>query len=80
MEHTLHFTKSFSRTITISNQTYLVIQNKDTGLRVLSYDLKRTLYEYDLQENSLSYEFGEQELIVRIFNQAHVDRYLLKAN
>jgi len=80
MEHALYFTKSFSRTITISNQTFLVIQNKDTGLRVLTYDLKRTLYEYDLQSKILSYEFGEQDLIIRIFNQAHIDRYLLIAS
>ena len=71
----ISFTKSFVRVIAIKNSLYEVIQNMDTGLRIVAQSSRDTIYEYDLQKNSVDYMDTLFPLIKQILHQAQIDRY-----
>jgi hypothetical protein len=78
----LHFTKSFKRDIKVDGIHYLISQ--DYGGQSL-YMFKEVatqgwslLYTYNAFTNSVTYNDDEKQMIVRVFNQAQVDRYALK--
>jgi hypothetical protein len=78
-EHAIHFSKSFERVISINSINYTIVQQqKDSSITILRQDNK-IMYRYDGEIYYVFYEDEDIALVSRIFNQAHYDRYPIKA-
>jgi hypothetical protein len=79
-EHAIQFSKSFERTITINAVDYTLSQQEhDSSITITQKDNNKLLYRYDGQIFYVYYEDEDIALVSRIFNQAHFDRYPIKA-
>lgn len=76
--HMLYFTKSFKRKINVGLVSYVVEQNGITQtLSIYKKSPKTYVYMYNAKDNVSQFSLDDLETIKYIFEQAHVERYVL---
>lgn len=73
----LHIIKTFTRKIKVDGVFYLVHQNQKLQMLVITRkDTRDDIYIHT--KNGTRYREQDKQLIERIFDMAHIDRYMVK--
>ena len=76
----LVFNKSFRRRIIVGIVPYVVEQNGNTQtLSIKNNSTKKYIYFYDAKNNTSEFATEDLEIIKHVFEQAHVERYVLSS-
>jgi hypothetical protein len=74
----LNFTKTFIRKINVGRDTYTIEQNGATQtITILRKKTNTFIYTYNANDNTCEYDPQDLQLIKLLFQEAHIERYLI---